>query len=343
MNCDMKKAFMPVVLGVLLMSGACSDWTEPENLDFRRPTPEEQDPAAYGQYLAALRDYKQQPHKVSMMTVRGTSERPTLQTQHLTAMPDSIDFICVEQAEGLHPVLAAEIGEVFAAKGTRTLCMVDYATIDASWALLEEAREEAGQPAGTDEEYASYYAEQTRRQLACCDASGFAGIVVSYQGRRATDRDISGQNAFMGAVAEWRAAHAGQLMFLRGNTQNLLDEYKPLLLKSDYIIVLSESFKTPAELTRAVQRKLDSDDNFPADRFLLEVSIPSLEDPTQVGATAQVGAEWVVEAEEGFTKCGLGFSNAQDDYYNATRIYNNIRQAIRIMNSNTANDHEENL
>ena len=92
-----------------------------------------------------------------------------------------------------------------------------------------------------------------------------------------------------------------------------------------------------------MQRKLDSDDNFPADRFLLEVSIPSLEDPTQVGATAQVGAEWVVEAEEGFTKCGLGFSNAQDDYYNATRIYNNIRQAIRIMNSNTANDHEENL
>lgn len=87
---------MPVVLGVLLLSGACGDWTESENLDFRRPTPEEQNPEAYRLYLAAVRAYKQQPHKVAMMTVKGSAERPSLQNQHLMAMPDSVDFICVE-------------------------------------------------------------------------------------------------------------------------------------------------------------------------------------------------------------------------------------------------------
>lgn len=337
----MKKVFMPLVLGTLLLGGACSDWTESENMDFRRPTPEEQNPEAYRQYLDAVRAYKLRPHKVSIMTVKGSSERPSLQNQHLMAMPDSVDFICVEKAEGLHAELVSEIGELFATKGTRTLCMVDYAAIESSWNLLEEARGEAGQPSGTDEEFVAYFAEQARRQLACCDESGFAGIVVSYSGRRATERDINSQNAFLGAVREWRASHADRLMFIRGNTQNLLDENKPLLQECDYIIVLSEEFKTPEELTRAVRRKLDSDDKFPSDRFILEVSIPSLEDPAQVGATAQVGAEWVLGDEEDFEKLGLGFSNAQDDYFNAVRIYYNIRQAIRIMNTNTGNDHEE--
>lgn len=331
----MKKIVMPVALGVLLLGGACSDWTEAESLDFRRPTPEEQDPAAYEARLAAIRAYKQQPHKVSMITVQGSTERPSLQNQHLTAMPDSVDFICMEQAAGLHPELVAEIAQVRETKGTRSLCVVDYTTIEEAWALLEEARAEAGETAGTEEEFAAYCTEQTRQQLACCDASGFDGVVVSYLGRRATEHDINGQTAFMGAVSEWRSTHADRLMFMRGNTQNLLDDYKSLLQKSDYIIVLSEAFKTPAELTRAVQRKLDSDDNFPADRFILEVSLPTLEDPTQVGASAQVGAEWVITAEAGFTKCGLAFANARDDYFNAERIYNNIRQAIRIMNSNS--------
>lgn len=332
---------MPVVLGVLLLSGACGDWTESENLDFRRPTPEEQNPEAYRLYLAAVRAYKQQPHKVAMMTVKGSAKRPSLQNQHLMAMPDSVDFICVEGTEGLHADWSAEMAALRETKGTRTLCMVDYAAIESSWNLLEEAREEAGKPLGTDEEFVAYYTEQTRRQLAACDGSGFDGIVVSYLGRRATARDISSQNAFMGAVREWRATHADRLMLIRGNTQNLLDENKPLLKECDYIIVLSEEFKTPEELTRAVRRKIDSDDQFPSDRFLLEVSIPSLEDPAQVGADARVGAEWVVDSEEGFSKLGLGFSNAQDDYFNAVRIYNNIRQAICIMNTNTGNDHEE--
>lgn len=192
---------MPVVLGVLLLSGACGDWTESENLDFRRPTPEEQNPEAYRLYLAAVRAYKQQPHKVAMMTVKGSAERPSLQNQHLMAMPDSVDFICVEGTEGLHADWSAEMAALRETKGTRTLCMVDYAAIESSWNLLEEAREEAGKPLGTDEEFVAYYTEQTRRQLAACDGSGFDGIVVSYLGRRATARDISSQNAFMGPSA----------------------------------------------------------------------------------------------------------------------------------------------
>lgn len=337
----MKNALIPVLAAALLSVG-CDDWTESENMDFRRPTPEEQDPAAYQAYLASIRDYKRQEHKVMMMTVPGGSERPDLQNRHPKMMPDSVDVICMTDYLDLHPTIAEEIALTYDTKGTQTVCVVDYASIQSAWDALEEQKAEAGEPAGTAEEFEAYCREQAESQLACCDRYGFHGIEISYLGRKATEMEKAGQTGFFESIDAWRASHADKTMIIRGYIQNLIDN--SILADCDYIVILAGDITAPSELTRAITRKMG--EGVPNDRFILEVTVPTTEDPTQVGATPQAAAEWAVTPEgDGvaeFIKAGLAVGNAQYDYFNTVRIYNSIRQAMSIMNpANTGNDHEE--
>lgn len=324
----MKKTFTTALMAAALLASSCSDWTQTENLDFRKPAAAEQNSPEYRRYLEALRSYKQSEHRIMMMTVEGTSEAPTRQNQHPMAMPDSVDYICVANVIGLHPSVVREIGEVYAAKRTRTLCVVDYASIENVWKAMEDQKAEAGLPVGTTEDFAVYCRAQTELQLECCDRYGFAGAVISYLGRTQTELETTGQRTFMACVSAWRATHADKLMFVRGYIQNL--EEHSILARCDYIVILCGSSVSSSQLTMEIRRKLG--DGVPNDRFIMEVAIPTIADPTQVGATAAGAAGWVLEPEERFTKSGLSAANAQDDYFNKDRIYNNVRQAIAIMN-----------
>lgn len=338
----MKKLFIPALAAAALLAGSCSDWTETESLDFREPTASELNTPEYRSYLEALRSYKQSEHKISMITVEGTSSKPNLQIHHPMAMPDSVDFICMKNAVNLHPVVADEIARVRAEKGTRTLCVVDYLSIENAWKALETAKEEAGEPAGTTEEYAAYCREQTQAQLECCDAYGFDGIEVSYAGNTQSEIGQKGQQVFMDCVTAWRLNHADELLFIRGYIQNLdlaNREVISLFSDCDYVVILCGTSSSYRQMTLEITRKMK--ENVPTDRFVLEVAIPTLADPTQVGATAPVAAAWVrnidatkpdvVQKQEEFVKAGLAIDNAQDDYFNSARIYANVRQAIGIL------------
>lgn len=344
----MKKIFMPALLAAALLSGSCSDWTETESLDFSKPTAEQQNTPEYRSYLEAVRNYKQGEHKITMITIEGTSEAPDRQNQHLTAMPDSVDYICVANAVGLHPTVAGEISKVYTTKGTRTLCVVDYMTIEDAWKQLIAEKEEAGIPdTSTPDDFAAYCREQTELQLSCCDAYGFAGVEVSYTGNTQSEIGTRGQKTFLDCVNAWRANHADKLVFVRGYIQNF--DYEDattvaLLEECDYVVVLCGSSASYSQMTMEIRRKTlgAMKDKVPTDRFVLEVAIPSIADPTQVGATAPVAAWWAIDIDaskpeveqkpDAFTKAGLAVANAQDDYFNGTMIYNNVRQAIAIMN-----------
>lgn len=322
---------MPAFVAAALLISSCNDWTETESLDFSRPTPEQQDPAQYKLYLESLRAYKQGEHKIMIMTVPGVSKAPQLQNQHLVAMPDSVDYICMTQVANLHPTVVREISTVYATKGTRTLCVVDYTSIADAWKLMQEEKEEAGiaDESGSEAaDFATYCKEQTELQLSYCDLYGFAGIEVSYLGRSADNGDPE-QAVFLACVSEWRETHGDKLMFFRGYVKNL--ENNSILADCDYIVLLAGTSSSASQLTIYVQRQLG--EGIPNDRFIMEVAIPSFADPTQIGATAQVAAKWVLLPETKFTKVGVAASNAQDDYFNISMIYKNIRQAAVIMNT----------
>lgn len=323
----MKKIFIAVSSVVLLGMSSCSGWTEPESKVFEHPTPQQR--AGYAEYLKSLWEYKASDHKVMMVTVEGTSEAPSRQNQRLTSMADSVDFICMTGKDRLHPAFVREIAQVND-KGTSVLFVVDYTSIENEWIQLHTnadgvVAEAASDPAA----FAAFCSEQADTKLYTCNEYGFNGVQVSYLGNTSQPTGESGQRAFMERVAEWRALHKDKLMVFRGYVHTLLD--KSPLAECDYIVLLAGTASSNNEMTLAVQNRIS--EGVPTDRFILEVAIPSVYDPVQVGATPQAAADWVNIESSRFTKAGLAVANARDDYFNSVRIYNNIREAIAKMNT----------
>lgn len=332
MNDDMKKIFIPIFASALLLA-SCSDWTKPESLQYRPLSPEEQDPDAYAKALAAVKEYKQTKHDIMIVTMKGRSETPVARPQHLMNMPDSADIICVKNAAGLHPALAAEISQVLETKGTKTLVFVDYNAIDETWTALEDAKADNGQPAGTAAEAEEYFRTQAEAQIAACGKYGFAGLVVSYEGNTATEILAAKQKGFLSAATQWRNDNKDAVLIVRGSIRNInYSSYKDFIDSAMYLTVLAEDTSAPGQLNLLVPRVIGY--YAPTDRVIMEVSVPSADTPEQKGATPQVAAQWVLDEKENknFTPRGVCVGNADDDYYRQDMIYSNIRQAISIMN-----------
>ena len=148
MKRNIKIYFLPAVAAAALLSGACSDWTDSESVDIRRPSLEAQNPALYEQYVEALRAYKASEHKLTFVMMENRAGlAPVSQNQRLTSYPDSVDFICMTNPENLAAVYADEMKEV-REKGTRVIYDIDYSRFEAEWEALVAAQ----QPEETPEE-----------------------------------------------------------------------------------------------------------------------------------------------------------------------------------------------
>ncbi len=356
-----KKLLMPVAAFAALSLGSCSDWTDTESVDMHYPTLEEQNPELYKKYMEALRAYKQGEHKITYVSLQNSTEAPAQRNHHLTTLPDSVDFVRLMTPANLHPMLVKEIQEVHE-KGTRVVYPIDYAVIEAQWKkILEEEAAKPETPAALEEggeapvepteleRFVAYCTEQTTLQLAYCDQFGFDGVEFCYEGRATqgmtetvkTDYTAR-QNAFLGAVTAWQEKHADKLLFFRGNPQNLIDP--ALMNKCNYLVIPVLSAASGDKISYAVRMAMTA--GVPTDRFLVAVTIPSLVDPTselgyfngyeadgktRIRAT-KGAALWSVEAAAGYTKSGIAIDDAQNDYYNITFVYKNLRAAIGIMN-----------
>ena len=320
---------------IVVMLSSCSAWVEPEALDYGTHGvigEKSQD------YLSALRAFKQTDHKVMILRMPGTSLIPESRNQHIMTMPDSADFICVEISNALYPDFVAEISQVKSDKGTRCVSYVDFNAIQEVWNEQEEAKGD-GQVAGTVDDFVEFCAEQTRIQLGYCDSYGFDGIMFSFQGNISSEMAAAGQKVFLESVQEWRMTHQNAWMFARGSLSNISDDYKDILFDCDYTVLVSSSESSAGQLNTMVNRFIRNGD-VPSDRIVVEVSVPSEENPAPACATPQTAAEWIVEPSEAYVKCGICVGNAQDDYLVDT-TFGNIRKAISILNGNGSQDPEE--
>jgi hypothetical protein len=338
----MKKVFISLAAAAALCLASCSDWTKTESLGYKRPTPTEADPAAYREYLAALREYKNSEHPVTMLTVKSV-EVPMLQNQHLTSLPDSVDYIMLKGITGLSPVTVSEMQQVRDEKGTKVFCVADYASIVEGWNALWQGTAE--DPNALDdrtvEEFAAYCAAQTELQLSYFDKYGFDGLEISYLGNQATEMSRKGQEVFMSGIAAWRASHSDAPLIFRGYWRNLQDQ--TILTACDYLVTVPLNIVTVAtEMDGYVQdqlRGMTGDEiKEVRERIIYEVVIPDIKDPQKIGVTPQTAATWAITPladntpeRNLFTKRGIAIDNAQDDYYNVAMIYQNIRQAVGIM------------
>lgn len=335
----MKQLFLPI-LAAAALTVSCSEWTDPENKDFL-PQMSQSDPAT----LAALRDFKASEHPLMMMHIEGTSGAPNRQNQHPMSMPDSVDFLLMNHADGLHATIVGEVARVRAEKGTRTLNVVSYDAIREAWETLRDEALDAG--AGeeyTEEHFASYCKAETERQLALCEAYGLDGVVASYL----AGYNVTPAEPFLLAVDAWAGQHPDKLLFLRGYPVHVARvEGQTLLSRCDYLIILTEEAQATVAISRKVRDQLNND-NVPRDRVILEASVPALADggeDAQVGATVQTAAEWVMNPSTANTvqcdKLGLCVSNAQEDYFNKP-TYKRIREALAILNPADGESNSEN-
>ena len=150
------------------------------------------------------------------------------------------------------------------------------------------------------------------------------------------------QEAFFSNVKTWNEANSGKVLVFQGNPQNLID--KSVLGECDYIVIPALTATSADKMSFAVLMAAVED--VPTDRFVIGVTTPSLTDlsdesgyfsgyeadgKTRVRAT-KGAAQWVVSPASGYEKLGISIANAQNDYFNLTLVYKNIREAVDILN-----------
>lgn len=314
----------------------CSKWTEPKSLDI---TPK---PAAPEEgYYQDLRNYKAGEHKLSVFGMDAVEAVPTSRVQHLTAMPDSTDYIYLRSlGKGLHPTLADEISSIRELKGTKTLADVDFISICDEWDALQDRKEEAGQPAGTEAEFTALCRERLLSQLEYCSEYGLDGIMASFNG--AAEFALAGRACFVNTIMEWLGDNPSKTLFVRGilatlirNTNGNTEAYdiKSFLNRCEGLIYDCGTEYSASNIEMAIDRIIDrGNGNVPTDRFLVEVTVPTPADPAQIGMSPVAAASWMLEPYSNFSKKGLCVSNSQDAYYHAGNSYGSLRAAIGIMN-----------
>lgn len=371
MKRSIKIYFLPVLALTAAVLGSCSDWTDSESVDISRPSLEEQNPALYAQYLAALRAYKASEHKLTFVMMDNRDGlAPIAQNQRLTAYPGSVDFICMTHPENLASEYADQMAEV-RKKGTRVVCEIDYARIESEWEALQApetdepetddtvtpgdvtdgVQEEAGSEgdatdSADDSAFLAFCRERVEALTTSCERYGFDGVTFTYDGPVLSSLTPEQTTLFAGRLGvvyevlkSWHAAHPEKLLFFRGGPHKLAD--CSLLSECSYVIVMARKATSREELSVEMSRACV--EGVPTDRLIIGVTAPALDGSDELGYFTQTdaagkpisaivgAASWVLELS-GYDKAGLAIDRAWNDYYDLNRIFPNIRQAIYIMN-----------
>ena len=123
------------VLGsaVVLLMASCSDWTETESVNIKYPDLKTDAPELYEQYMQSLRDYRGSDHKVVIAKFDNKATAPAGQAEHINALPDSIDYVILQNPDKLSAEIQAEMKEVRAVKGMKVLYEISCSDIIASY------------------------------------------------------------------------------------------------------------------------------------------------------------------------------------------------------------------
>ena len=356
MKLKINKAGILLLLTAFLFT-ACGDWTEVENLTIHSPSIKEQNPDLYAQYVQSLNEYKSTEHQVMIVSVDNEGALPSLRNQHLTNLPDSIDYICLNN---ILDVNAVHISEMIIVRewGTKVLGLVDFDAIISQWKNLLEEEGNAGLPeeaentgenafeneeSNTASRFVEYCKSETMKRILACNGLGVDGIVVKFTGfalnSLTEENEISAemirQAAFFDIVVDWKTKNADKVLIFSGMPQNVI--CKNVLFDCKYIIVYAHGVKNQYEMSYMVLMTLAED--IPSDRYVIGVSTPYLTNSGSYngefsdGSSAIIGAaQWSIVNSSDYIKTGISIDSAERDYFNANKIYLNIREAINILN-----------
>ena len=340
---------------------SCSEWTEPESVGFHYTTLAEKNPELYKAYFQSVRDYRDSDHKVVIAKFDNKATTPAGRAEHITCLPDSVDYIILYNPE-VSAAIADEMREVRELKGQKVLYQIEYKAIENEYKAYAEAWNDAHQPAeGEDEEVPSdpadtlislnnYVSDAVKARTAYLAEYGYDGVNIVYSSRNpasctedALDELKAAQAAFLAPIAEALASCPDALVFFEGTPQYILENVE-IVENADYLIIPATGAVNEYELSYELGLA-NRHGNIPSDRFVVLVTTRSLVDPALTDGTfsgtdrngkemtAIIGAaEWTAKSTSGVVKAGIAVENAQNDYFNLSEVYYNIREAISIMN-----------
>lgn len=324
---------------IALPLGACSDWTDEEGVGVEEP---DYGPN-YERYLAELRAYRNTDHKIVYAWFDNV-EKPLSQAHHLTAVPDSVDIICLMTPEVFPAYLDREMKQVRNDKGIRFVYTVGFAEVES---LYNEELGAGNIPTdGDSDPFLAFAADFLDRKLALYDACGYDGISVHFTGKKTlhmTEAEkmqyLAREALFMGRMAAWRAEHPDALFIFEGKPQNLTD--KSILSEARFIVIRTEGMTYETSIDYEVM--LSIEEGVPTDRFVISAQPRSLDpaddktgficnDENRWVPFLPLAADWVNKHDPRFTKAGLGIYKIQNDYYYKSQSYYNTREAIARIN-----------
>lgn len=327
---------------------SCGDWIEPKSLEVKTPSLEESDPAAWAEYLKELNNYKNSEHKLVFVTFDNPTGVPANhRSEHLTVVPDLVDYIILNNPDNLHADFLAEFGQV-RRKGTKVLYTFNFEAFDAAW--REMARNDASL---TEEQRLEYITDRTKEALALCDKWGYDGLVFGYTGfsplsipDSQREAAVALQGAFFAPVIEWQASHKGKVLAFMGRPDFVLEEESEIFGICNYIMVDTDNATNEGDLSVRCLKAIDSE-AVPTDRIVVTALEIRPDDNNQVfgwfGTVGEDGnklralpevARWITLPSPQFTRAGLVVKDIQTDYFNVkeTGVYPHLNQAISIMN-----------
>lgn len=344
--------------GICLAMGAvfslsfisCDDWTEVESLEIHTPSLEEQNPQLYADYLKDLNAYKASDHHLMMVSVDNPLV-PTKQSERLTALPDSVDYVSLNHPENLSVEMQNEISKV-RLKGTKVVYSIGFSVLEEKWLEMKKANPEL-----TEEDALAYFDKCIDEKLALADS--FDGVIIDYDGHSLVslkgeelERYTVRQTNLFTKLNSWKKQFGKHLLFY-GNVQYLTADNMQILSQCDYIILKTALSPNEGDLSLkallAVQAGEDVKELYeninpvPVDRFIVCVQLPKAEDKDQVIGywntrdeegnkmlAAHGAAWWSIKASNSYERKGVFLLDAQADYYNQT--FSSIREVISIMN-----------
>lgn len=351
------KYLMPLMMACSMALFSCSDWTDTESLNIHTPTMEELNPELYAQYLESLNNFKASDHKVVIVSVNNVSTVTTSRSQHLTDMPDSLDYICLNNTMEVNQANISEMKEV-RRLGTKVLGLVDFDAIESTWKkiLEDEAANAVPNPESDDTEngengeeavddatrFIEYCKNEVAKQISACSSLDVDGLLVNFTGfdlnslveENEIDAEKARQGAIFDAVINWRDANISKEIIFKGSPQNVIN--KSLLAGCKYIVINAHRAKNQYEMSYSIL--MASAKDVPTDRFVIGVTTPYLTNSGSYngelgdGSSAIIGAaQWAVSQTPDYTKAGISIDAAEKDYYNVSNVYPNIKEAISIL------------
>lgn len=331
--------YIAILAAVILSAGACSKWTQQEALEFNYVTIEEKNPALYEAYLESVRSYHDTEHQVLIARFDNKAGALTGRADHVSNLPDSVDYVVLNNYSTISEAILSEVAEVKEKKGIQTLIVLDYDALEKEYALYLEGLESETEPTLEDE--VAWIGEKVNAFIGTATKYGLDGVMVSYVGKNPlglksgeSEKVIALQEAFFGPVLTYAAG--GKLLFFQGNPNHLLLE-ADVLTPAKYIIVPAETVTSLEGFNFAVH--MASGEGVPADKFVLGVTAFDVTDETATAglfsgniSAIDGAARWAVTPDASFGKKGICVNHAQFDYFNIQNVYSEINTAIATMN-----------